>query len=101
VFSFATCFGIGFGGGLVCFMSVLSNYYGTRAFASLAGLAIAINTTGSAIAPKVAGHLFDQGVGYAATFYFLAAWGFISAVVLIFARRPEATIPDDRVTAEA
>jgi cyanate permease len=101
VISFATCFGIGFGGGLVCFMSVLSNYYGTRAFASLAGLAIAINTTVSAIAPKVAGHLFDQGVGYAATFYFLAAWGFISAVVLIFTRRPEATVPDDRVTAEA
>jgi MFS family permease len=101
VFSFATCFGIGFGGGLVCFMSVLSNYYGTRAFASLAGLAVAINTTVSAIAPKVAGHLFDQGVGYAATFYFLAAWGFISAVVLVFTRRPEATIPDGTVTTEA
>jgi len=101
VFSFATCFGIGFGGGLVCFMSVLSNYYGTRAFASLAGLAVAINTTMSAIAPKVAGHLFDQGVGYAATFYFLAVWGFISAVVLIFTRRPEATATDGPVTAEA
>jgi MFS family permease len=100
VFSFATCFGIGFGGGLVCFMSVLSNYYGTRAFASLAGLAVAINTTVSAIAPKVAGHLFDQGVGYAATFYFLAAWGFISAVVLIFTRRPEATVPDGTVMAD-
>jgi len=101
VFSFATCFGIGFGGGLVCFMSVLSNYYGTRAFASLAGLAVAINTTLSAIAPKVAGHLFDEGVGYAATFYFLAAWGFISAVVLIFTRRPTAPVPDGTVTAEA
>jgi MFS family permease len=101
VFSFATCFGIGFGGGLVCFMSVLSNYYGTRAFASLAGLGVAINTTMSAIAPKVAGHLFDQGVGYAATFYFLAAWGFISAVVLIFTRRPEATATDGPVTAGA
>jgi cyanate permease len=92
VLSFATCFGIGFGGGLVCFMSVLSNYYGTRAFASLAGLAVAINTTMSAIAPKVAGHLFDQGVGYAATFYFLATWGFIGSVVLIFARRPDAAV---------
>jgi len=62
---------------------------------------VAINTTRSAIAPKVAGHLFDQGVGYAATFYFLAAWGFISAVVLIFTRRPEATATDGPVTAEA
>jgi hypothetical protein len=31
-------------------MSVLSNYYGTRASASLAGLAVAINTALSAIA---------------------------------------------------
>jgi cyanate permease len=100
VLAFATCFGIGFGGGLVCFMSVLSNYYGTRAFASLAGLAVAINTTLSAVAPKVAGHLFDQGVGYAATFHFLAAWGFIGAVVLTFTRRPEASItPSTGVTA--
>ena len=66
-----------------------------------ARLAVAINTTVSAIAPKVAGHLFDQGVGYAATFYFLAAWGFISAVVLVFTRRPKATVPDGTVTAEA
>ncbi|MEP6549024.1 MAG: MFS transporter [Gammaproteobacteria bacterium] len=89
---FAVCIGIGFGGGLVCLMSVLSNYYGTAAFASLAGLAIAINTTLSAIAPKVAGHLFDQGVGYAVNFYFLAAWCFVGAIVLFFMRRPETAV---------
>lgn len=85
---FAICLGIGFGGGVVCLMAVLSNYYGTRAFASLAGLAIAINTTLSAIAPKVAGRLFDQGVGYAVNFYFLAVWCFVGAAVLLFMRRP-------------
>jgi MFS family permease len=89
VFLFATCIGVGFGGGLVCLMAVLSNYYGTRAFASLAGLAIAINTTLSAIAPKVAGRLFDQGVGYGVNFYFLASWCFAGAVVLFFMRRPQ------------
>jgi len=88
VFVFATCIGIGFGGGVVCLMAVLSNYYGTQPFASLAGLAIAINTTLSAIAPKVAGRLFDQGVGYGITFYFLAAWCFVGAVVLFLMRRP-------------
>jgi MFS family permease len=85
---FATCIGIGFGGGIVCLMAVLSNYFGTRAFASLAGLAIAINTTLSAIAPKVAGRLFDRGVGYAVNFYVLAAWCFAGAAVLLFMRRP-------------
>jgi hypothetical protein len=72
-------------------MAVLSNYYGTRAFASLAGLAIAVNTTLSAIAPKVAGRLFDQGVGYGVNFYFLAAWCFAGAAVLLFMRRPAMT----------
>ena len=93
VILFAVCLGIGFGGGLVCLMSVLSNYFGTRAFASLAGLAVAINTTLSAIAPKVAGRLFDQGVGYGATFYFLAAWCFVGAVALCFTRRPGTEMP--------
>jgi MFS family permease len=88
VFLFATCIGIGFGGGVVCLMAVLSNYFCTRAFASLAGVAIAINTTLSAIAPKVAGRLFDQGIGYGINFYFLAAWCFVGAVVLFFMRRP-------------
>jgi MFS family permease len=90
VFLFATCIGIGFGGGLVCLMAVLSNYYGTPAFASLAGLAIAVNTTLSAIAPKVAGRLFDQGIGYGVNFYFLSAWCFAGALVLVFMRRPQA-----------
>lgn len=92
VFLFATCIGIGYGGGFVCLMTVLSNYYGTRAFASLAGVAIAINTSLSAIAPKVAGRLFDQGVGYGINFYCFAAWCFAGAAVLCFMRRPEQAV---------
>jgi MFS family permease len=101
VYLFATCLGIGFGGGLVCLMAVLSNYYGTRAFASLAGLAIAINTTLSAIAPKVAGRLFDQGVGYGVNFYFLASWCFLGAIVLFFMRRPGVFVAGATSVAEA
>jgi len=88
VFLFATCLGIGFGGGIVCIMAVLSNYYGTGAFASLAGLAVAVNTSLSAIVPKVAGHLYDQGVGYRGTFFFLAAWCFVGAAVLWLLKPP-------------
>ena len=82
-------------------MTVLSNYFGTRAFASLAGLAIAINTTLSAIAPKVAGRLFDQGIGYGVTFYVLAAWCFAGALALIFAKRPSAELGDRAAAAPA
>jgi MFS family permease len=88
VIAFATCLGIGFGGGLVCLMAVLSNYYGTRAFASIAGLGIAINTTLSAISPYVAGWLYDTGHGYGSTFYTLAIWCAASGALLFILRVP-------------
>ncbi|MEO8062286.1 MAG: hypothetical protein ABI821_06025 [Pseudomonadota bacterium] len=78
---FATCLGIGFGGGIVCLMTVLGNYYGLKAFALLSGIAIAINTTLSALAAFIAGFLFDHGYG-------LAGWCFVGAVVLFVLRRP-------------
>ena len=88
--AFATCLGIGFGGGVVCLMTVIGNYFGLKAFALLSGIAIAINTTLSALAPYIAGFLFDHGYGYGGTCYFLAGWCFLSAVVLFSIRRPVA-----------
>jgi MFS family permease len=85
---FAVCIGIGFGGGVVCLMAVLSNYFGTRAFASLSGLAVAINTGCSVVAPIVGGWLYDKGFGYGGTFYTLAIWCFAGATVLFLMRRP-------------
>ncbi len=88
VFLFAACIGIGFGGGLVCMMAVLSNYYGVQAFAGLSGLAIALNTTLSALAPFIAGWLYDRGLGYAGSFYATAAWCLAGGLVLLLMRRP-------------
>ncbi len=87
---FAVCIGIGFGGGLVCFMSVLSNYYGTAAFASLAGLAIAVNTTLSAIAPQ--GGPATSSIEASATgrpFIFWRAGASVGSLVLFLMRRPD------------
>jgi MFS family permease len=88
VFCAAACLGIGFGGGYVSLMATLSNYFGVRVFASLAGIAVAVNTTLSAVAPKLAGHLYDQGLGYAGTFRVLAAWCVVGSVIS-FALRVE------------
>ena len=88
VYAFAVCLGIGFGGGVVCLMAVLGNYYGLKAFASLCGIAIAINTTLSAITPPVAAALFLHGYGYQGICYFLAAWCFVGALILFLLRRP-------------
>jgi MFS family permease len=97
VYTFAVCLGIGFGGGVVCLMAVLGNYYGLKSFALLCGIAIAVNTTLSAIAPWVAGRLFERGYGYQGICYFLAAWCFVGALVLLLIRKPVA--PAARVPA--
>lgn len=86
--AFATCLGIGFGGGVVCLMTVIGNYFGLKAFALLSGIAIAINTTLSAVAPYVAGYLFDQGYGYGGICYVLAGWCFLGALILFAIRKP-------------
>ena len=87
--AFAACIGIGFGGGMVCMMTVLSNYYGVPAFATLSGVAIALNTTLSATTPFIAGWMYDRGLGYASSFYATAAWCFLAGVVLLTMRRPD------------
>lgn len=80
--------GIGFGGGVVCIATVLSNYYGTKVFASLIGLSLAVNTTFGALVPYVAGRLYDSGYGYQGVFYTLAIWCDVGAIVLFFMKIP-------------
>jgi hypothetical protein len=86
----AVCLGIGFGGGIVAMMATLSNYYGTKAFASLSGLAIAINTGISSLSPIIAGRMYDMGVGYDNAFYLIAAWCIAGGALLALMKRPHA-----------
>jgi MFS family permease len=84
----AVCLGIGFGGGIVAMMATLSNYYGTKAFASIAGLAIAINTGISSLSPIIAGRMYDMGLGYDNAFYLIAAWCIAGGALLAIMKRP-------------
>ena len=93
VYVFATCLGIGFGGGVVCLMTVLGNYFGLKAFALLYGIAIAINTTlarwlrrSPAVCSIMAtdtGHLLTSS----------PAWCFLGALVLFLIRPVLPTVP--------
>jgi MFS family permease len=85
----AVCMGLGFGGGIVAMMATLSNYYGTRAFASLAGLAIAINTGISSLVPIIAGRMYDSGFGYSRAFYAIAVWCIAGGAMLALMKRPQ------------
>jgi MFS family permease len=88
LYLFAACIGSGFGAMIVCLMAVLSNYYGLKAYASIVGLAIAIQTTVSAMAPYFAGLLYDRIHTYTPAFYCVAAICLAGAVTLLLIRPP-------------
>jgi MFS family permease len=88
LYLFAICVGSGFGAMIVCMMAVLSNYYGLKPYASVVGLAIAIQTTGSAMAPYLAGLLYDRIGTYTPAFYSVAAICLVCAVTLLLIRPP-------------
>ena len=92
VYAFAICLGAGFGGMIVCMMAVLSNYYGTQAYPSLVGLALATQTTFGAIAPIVAGWAYDRFGTYNYCFYFIAVVC-VAGVVLLLTIRPPTRVP--------
>jgi MFS family permease len=84
----SSCMGIGFGGGVVCLATVLGNYYGMKTFAALIGLTVAINTSLSAIAPSLAGWLYDKGFGYQGVFYSIGIWCIVGSVILFIMKPP-------------
>jgi MFS family permease len=100
LFAFAASLGIGFGGGVVCLMAVLSNYYGVKVFPSLAGIAVAVNTLSSVSAPYIAGRLYDSGYGYHGSFMTFSIWCLLGAIVLFVVRPPVRRAPQ-LVAAEA
>ena len=93
LFAFAASLGLGFGGGVVCLMAVLSNYYGVKAFPSLAGIAVAVNTLSSVFAPYIAGRLYDSGHGYQGSFMTFSIWCLAGAIVLFAVRPPSRRVP--------
>ena len=88
VYASAICLGIGFGGGVVLVMTVLGNYFGHTIFASVTGVALAVQTTISAIVPVMGGHYYDVTGSYAMTFYLMAALSLAGAIMLILIRPP-------------
>ena len=93
VYVFSVCIGSGFGAMIVCLMAVLSNYYGLQAYASIVGLAIAIQTSVSAMAPYFAGLLYDRMHTYTPAFYCVAALCVAGAVTLLLIRPPHLRAP--------
>lgn len=93
LWAFGICFGMGWGGGLTCLMTILANYYGPKAYPTAVGVALAVQPTVSAISPALSGYLFDRYGSYAPALYALAALCFVSAILMTRARPPVRPAP--------
>jgi sugar phosphate permease len=85
---FAVCIGIGFGGGLVCMMTVLSNYFGSKAYASVIGVTLAVQTTAGALGSFIAGDLYERLGSYTYAFLGVAVLCFAGTLLLFVIRPP-------------
>jgi len=85
---YAICIGAGFGGGLVCMMTVMSNYFGSKAYASVIGITLAVQTTIGALASYIAGDLYERQGSYTMAFIGTAVLCFAGALLLIVIRPP-------------
>lgn len=91
--------GIGFGGAVVCVMTLLSNYFGLKIYAYVAGCTMAAQIIGSSVMPVLAGTVYDHYGSYANVFHGLAGLCVCGAVLLLFAREPRRPEPGGGQTA--
>lgn len=101
---YAVCIGFGFGGGLVCMMTVLSNYFGSKAYASVIGITLAVQTTAGALASFITGDVYERFGSYTFAFVGMAVLCFAGALVLLIVRaprRPQVIHVHDQVRADA
>lgn len=90
---YAVCIGFGFGGGLVCMMTVLSNYFGSKAYASIIGITLAVQTTVGALASFIAGDLYERQGSYTIAFTGTAILCFAGTLVLLLVKPPRRPRP--------
>lgn len=98
LYIYAICIGAGFGGSLVCMMTVMSNYFGSKAYASVIGITLAVQTTIGALASYIAGDLYERQGSYSVAFIGTALLCFAGALLLIVIRPP--TRPRSRMASD-
>jgi len=93
VYLYAIFLGTGFGATFVCLPTMSGNYFGAEIFASLQGILYPINIVFGAIAPYLAGWIYDNQGSYALAFYVSAALAGAAGVLLFFAKPPRTRAP--------
>lgn len=95
-FLFAALFGVAFGGRMPLLFSIRGEYFGRKSFATIMGMSQLPSNFMMIGAPLFAGYMFDTTGSYFVPFSFFAAFNFLGALLILFARKPEPPQPQPR-----
>ncbi len=95
LYPFPILLGFGWGATLVSMMGAPMNYFGLKAYPAVIGLWLAIQTSVGAVAPFVAGYVFDKTGSYTPVFYSIAGLCFAGSLLLLAATPPRRKVGDE------
>ena len=87
-YSFAVLFGLGFGFAFVAATTVIANYFGPVAYATLFGVGALVGTVFGGLGPILSGLSYDNLGSYQIAFYGYAAVGAIVVILIALTRPP-------------
>lgn len=91
----------GFGGTIPVRPAMMADYFGTRHFGTVNGVAALMNTTGGALGPWAVGYIVDLTGTYTPGWYLAAGVGLLAAPLMLLATPPRALQERFRAEAEA
>jgi MFS family permease len=91
IYLYAFFMGTGMGAAYVCMATIIGNYFGAQAFASIMGTIFPIIFLAAAMGPFLAGFFYDRQGNYDHAFYGLTVLAFMGAIMVLMAKPPLAS----------
>jgi MFS family permease len=86
LYLFGVVYGLAHGGFFTAISPLVAEWFGIHSHGTLFGIVACFGTTGGAVGPLLAGHLFDLSGSYQSTFLILTALALISGFLLLSLR---------------
>jgi MFS family permease len=88
IYFYAILMGSGFAAAFTCMATILSNYYGLKAYPAVLGITMPMGTILGALGPVTAGYFFDKYGSYSGVFEAVGGLCFASAILYLLAVPP-------------
>ncbi len=88
IYLYAILMGTGFATAFTCLATILSNYYGLKAYPAVLGVTMPMGTILGSVGPVTAGYFFDKYGTYSGVFETVAGLCFASAILYLLAVPP-------------